>query len=454
MPRISSLRPLFARAFLLYGASGVNFILGFLFIPIAMRRLGADGYGLLSVYLFGIGSFLYLDQAFSKVFVKIYKEQGPDNATAARSVFGGLIVVAVFCVIIALVVVLGWIVFQYAALGNVSGRDGAFSFLIMAFVVDYVLGLPITYFTTRSIANNQTEAYGKFLWLQNGLRFFALFVAVLLTSNPVLIAAGVTIRRALDYLIVYSMFYRQSDFRNLRSPSFDLAIAKLKENSAIFVAHFTHILAFESVSMLSAFAFGVRGFGLYRAGFDAINRIWFVTSVFPLLIFPSAVGNATAFKSGPMRERMIYGLHASWLIYALISLGFTLFGARFVVRMIPELASHTSLLAFMFLGICCNGHARLALEFLQGFNLSKLCTRINLITLALVIAMTLGLKDSFGIVSLGFAWAFCFSLHAMYLDWVLLHEIGTTLSRRFFSLLFGIVLIMLNAVVVFYTLGT
>jgi hypothetical protein len=420
-------------ALTIYGASGINFILGLAFVPFAVANLGIEGYGLLSVYLFAAGGILFFELALMKVCIKLFLngiDAAPMNTglVSNQLVSGALSRVLVYPV--ALIIIFSFCGFALSdVLFPEMPRAQTIFFVAAIVFADACLGVPVVYLTSRGVAKGLVGRYGQFLWQQNLSKFALLFLAVFFIKSVTVIALVLLVRRVADLSGAYYLFGQKADFAAWKSRDASNGIKLLKKEQTMFWAQISHIFAFESVSVLAYSVFGLRAFGVYRATFDAINKVWFLTTIFPTLVFPFAVAGASTFQEKANANRLCNALTISMLIYSFMALVFLWVGVPILSRLVPELSPYGRLASLVFVGICANGHARFSMEFLQAFGLSARCLLSNLFAMLGVVSVVLIFAKPLDIQALGFAWTVCFSLHACALDILLLNAIRVPLKR-------------------------
>jgi O-antigen/teichoic acid export membrane protein len=436
------------QALTIYGASGINFILGLAFVPFAVANLGIEGYGLLSVYLFAAGCVLFFELALMKVCVKLFLNEftatrPSERLGADKLVSGALSHIVTFpLALIIIFSVIGFMVPDFLFSDNPMAKTVLFVTAIVS--ADTCLGLPIVYLTSRAVANGSVGRYGQFLWQQNLSKFAMLFIAVFFIKSVTVIALVLLFRRVVDLFGAYYLLGRKTDFTAWAQRDRKNGVKLLKKEQSMFWAQISHIFAFESVSVLAYSMFGIKVFGIYRATFDAINKVWFLTTIFPTLVFPYAVAGAAALHEKKNVNKLSNALAISVLLYSLVALLFIWVGVSILARLVPELSPFGRLASLMFVGICANGHARFSMEFLQAFGLSKHCLISNLCAVIGVFGVVFISAHSLEIQSLGLAWTVCFALHACVLDGLLLKTIKAPMTRIVLhcSLLLGLVMLL------------
>jgi O-antigen/teichoic acid export membrane protein len=447
------------QALTIYGASGINFILGLAFVPFAVANLGIEGYGLLSVYLFAAGCVLFFELALMKVCVKLFLNEftatRPSERLGADKLVSGALsyIVGFPLALIIIFTVLGLVIPDFLFPNNSTAQTVFFVAAIVS--ADTCLGLPIVYLTSRAVANGSVGKYGQFLWQQNLSKFAILFIAVFFIKSVTVIALVLLFRRVVDLFGAYYLLGQKTDLTAWAQRDRKSGVKSLKKEQAMFWAQISHIFAFESVSVLAYGIFGLKVFGIYRATFDAINKVWFLTTIFPTLVFPFAVAGTTAFHEKKNANRLSNALTISMLLYSLVALLFIWIGVPILSRIVPELSPFGRLASLMFIGICANGHARFSMEFLQAFGLSKHCLISNLCAVIGVFGLVFISAQPLEIQSLGLAWTACFALHACALDGWLLKTIKapTTRIALHCSLLLGLVMLLAWASIYQFPVG-
>src|SRR5436189_124385 len=186
----------------------VNGALGIAFVPIAVHRLGAAGYGLLSIYTVVAGYVALTDLGIGPNLQRLLAGR-PDGPTPGRpeSVFGDseawrrqqiqtawglylLLSVGLLVVLLVLMHIVPTYLFPVGA-----GSRRAVQWLTLFAVIDFVLGVPVLLMQNTCAAAERFGRYSRFTLASGLIRYSLMFAGVLLTTRPELVAAAITARR-------------------------------------------------------------------------------------------------------------------------------------------------------------------------------------------------------------------------------------------------------------------
>lgn len=383
----------------LYSANGLNFLLNILIIPILVHYIGFQGYGFYSVYIILSSTLLFLDSALSKSAVSAIYSAGETqraqlvSSTRAAYVAAGIVLLLATPLIAKGVSVLFPLRTDQL---NLAYWIGA------AAVVEYVLALPGQYFQMLNVLRARHFAYAQYQLCIQLSRFLAVAIVAAATQQIEWVLAAVVLRKIPDYLILW-LFWRKQE-AELRTPvAWPLVTTLYRHAAPIIGVALLQVLATEFISIYVSHAYGAETLGKYRSVYDVLNKIWFVATLYPVLVYPKICEwLAAPDKKAWLRDTMSYLNLGSALIYgALTVAGLALY--PLLAQWLPALQDAAPFVAGLLAGICMSGHVRLGYEFLQAQKDAGAALLINLLSLGAG-AATLFAFYGYATREIGWAW--------------------------------------------------
>jgi len=383
----------------LYSANGLNFLLNILIIPILVHYIGFQGYGFYSVYIILSSTLLFLDSALSKSAVSaIYSAQEEQRAqlvSAARAAY----IIAGIALLLATPLIAQGISLLFPLRTdqlNLAYWIGA------AATVEYVLALPGQYFQMLNVLRARHFAYAQYQLCIQLSRFLTVAIVAITTQQIEWVLAAVVLRKFLDYLILW-LFWRNQDSEHYSPIAWNWVKTLYRQAAPIVGVALLTVLATEFISIYISHAYGAETLGKYRSVYDVLNKIWFVATLYPVLVYPKICEwLADPQRKLWLRDTMSRLNLASALIYGALTLaGLAIF--PLLAQWLPAVQDATPFAAGLLAGICMSGHVRLGYEFLQAQKDAGTALLINLLSLG-VGAATLFAFDASATREIGWAW--------------------------------------------------
>jgi len=421
--------------FYVYLTNALNGILGIILVPICVKMMGTSGYGLFSIYAVLLSYFTLADLGISKnLFRQLSAEREESTQCYNLQVAAGmfLIVTAVLLVTMPLMIVcIPLYVFPVSA-ENLS----ALRMIVFLTLIEYVFTIPLLMLQNYCIANENFDRYSKFTFISGIYRYVLLFMAVWLLGSPVSIVGIMAARRIIDLFVALKIMGALP--RNAWRPVFDLAVFKtiICRSSALTFAQLFQSTYMAIGSFLVNKYFGLHGLGIYRAIFDLVNKIWFVSNGIALVLFLKFSQILSAPNSRKHLVPLSFALLClSWSGYSFLSVTGTLFAPEFLAVIGLHKSEMVTMFILLLLGVSINSHANLSSEFLQAAGRYRLVAILNLFALIAVYLSFNVLINQTGIFAIAWAWIISQTIYSTFTDFMSLQELNATAKNHLFFLL-------------------
>ena len=189
----------------------VNGVLGVVIVPIAVKRLGIEGYGLYSIFSVLAGYLVLVELGLGKNLVRLLG--GVHSESEARDLLR--LALGLYVAIAAGLVVLA--PFLVPAVEKVMFRVPApyvttVYWIAVIAIVDYLLGIPASLRWNYALSRERIGEYARFMLISNLSRYALTLVGVLLTTR-VELAVGFVLGRRLIDLVVAQMRHDRAGLR-------------------------------------------------------------------------------------------------------------------------------------------------------------------------------------------------------------------------------------------------
>ena len=338
----------------LYGANAIGALGSLLVIRFATSWAGFGSYAQIALYFLSFAVLQALEPAVIRKAVDVR------GGAVGNARVGDLFVAwTIFSLGVGLFLSLALAELVFS---STMGAGTAFLLLVTG-VVDYVLGAPILRKTVDySVADDQA-GMALVAFIQNASRFTVLLLLLWVGEGHATYVWLLPLRRLLDYFALRLMDAGAT--RQKTAFTIGAGLGLLSEGLVAFGSTIIWLLlATEGIGLLVYLNFGEAEFGRYRALFDLASKLWFITSVFPLLLYPKL----RKIGLGPRALRLLRGIFlislCSYLFVAI--LGLQLAPSLFPI-LFPSLTNLEWLFFLVLLGVALTAHARFGLECLQAF---------------------------------------------------------------------------------------
>ncbi|HET8712394.1 MAG TPA: hypothetical protein VFM23_01790 [Gemmatimonadales bacterium] len=407
----------------------VNGVLGIVFVPIAVHRLGASGYGLFSIYTVLASYVALTDLGIGTNLQRILAGRGKgdgggDDAWRREQVqtawgFYLLLCAALLLLLIALVRVVPDYLFPVSA-----DSRRAVQWITVLAVLDFVLGVPALLMQNTAAAAERFDRYSRFGLTSGLVRYTLMFAGVLLTRRPEVLVAVITARRLIDVPLALAITgglppgaWRP---RFAKAPFLEF----LRGTSLLSLAQLLQVSIIALPAMLVNWFFGIRPLGVYRATFDLASRVWFFSNTIGLVLFPKFVRMLAAERER-LQGMLPRLLSFSWMAYAALGLLGALAGPT-VLRLFglrgPEFAA---LFVVLIAALSWNAHATTAYAFTLAAGRSARAVVLGALGLTLLVATFFVTRSAgAGLLAIAWSWAVSQLIYAFVADISALRILG------------------------------
>jgi len=414
-----------------YITNAINGILGILLVPLCIKMMGTNGYGLFSIYAVIAGYLALVDLGVSKNLLRLLSAKCDIDVKTndLRTALGIYVIICLLLIasVPLLLTVIPKYVFPVALEDLIPLR-----LIIMLSVVEYVLTVPVLLLQNYSISNEKFDSFSRFTLVTGIYRYILLFLGVYVFGTPVAIVAIMAFRRIIDCCAAHRIMGGLP--RGAWRPLFDLRASKaiVRLSSALTFAQFFQSSIIAMGSFLVNRHFGLSGLGIYRAVFDLVNKIWFISNGLALVLFPKFTKMLTSAASRrKLYPIVVATLCLSWAGYCLLSVAGGL-GASVITGLLglkqPEMPS---MFALLLLGISINAHTSLSYEFLQAAGRYRLVALLSLVTLVCMYVSFAVLLPSCGLYAISWAWIISQLIYCLLADAMTMNEIYAGASSQF-----------------------
>jgi O-antigen/teichoic acid export membrane protein len=409
-----------------YAANAVNGLLGLAVVPIGLRLLKADGYGLLGLYTALCAYLALCDLGIPKTTIR--KLTGLACPEQRRELLR--LVVTLYVCIAASLVLLAPLLAYYLPqklLWVPAERAGQLRIMILLAVLDYLLSIPVTITQACCVAEQRFDRYSRFTVVSGTSRYTVMLLAVLWFHSPVAVAAGLAARRILDFAAA-RWFMTAVPWSTL-GPNFSrgaLSLAGSALRQSFAQVSLSAVL--NAGALIANALYGLAVAGIYRATFDITTKVWFISNGMGLVLFPYFSKLLARRNQERVFSRLVKYLNASWAAYLSIAVLAGFLAPRLLpVAGLPG-ATNLHLFLLVLLGTCLSAHSTVAMELLQASNGSLQAGAMCVLSLGVLLAAAIYYQPRFGILSLAGAWLLSQLLNAGLADAAALAKIA---SRRY-----------------------
>ncbi|MGC2049678.1 MAG: oligosaccharide flippase family protein, partial [Gallionella sp.] len=319
-----------------YGVNIVNGVLGIIFVPLGLKFLGTEGYGLFSIYAVLVSFVVLADLGVGRNLLRLLASEHDQFTQCGhlQNAFGIYLVVALILVLFlpAFLVIIPVYLFPVAPKNIEDLR-----WIIFFSVFEYLIAIPVVMRQSLCVANERFDRYSAFVFVSGMTRYTLMFVGILVFSSPVIVVGLVVSRRFVDFFTAKWLLgelpegawrpnFIYHEFRSILGHATGMSIGQALQSTVIGMG-----------SLLINKFYGLEGLGKYRAAFDLSSKIWFFSNGLGLIIFPKFVKNISVRGKKELFSFKIYRLlNVSWAGFNLISIVGTL-AALFLFKVMNTL---------------------------------------------------------------------------------------------------------------------
>ncbi|UQN09567.1 hypothetical protein [Deinococcus sp. QL22] len=398
-----------------YGSNIFLGVLGVIFVPIALRKLGLEGFGVFALYTTILSAIALIDLGIGRNLSR--------NLATCESVDVGQnvvsLVIALYSIIVAFIVLISPIialVVPKLVFGTIEYVDvlGVITYIA---IFEYILSIPCNIYISTAVAREKFSLLATYNNISGLLKYSVMFLALFIFKDPLLLIIAVSMRKIIDIVIArlilgkiehynWKPVFSYVPLRVFAVQSFNYSIPQLLQTMVILSSSF-------SVGS----TFGLVGLGVYRSAFDIANRIWFFSNGLGLVVFPRLVKLNNSNEGRQQIKRLLpMQMLLSWMLYLSIAIVVIVYGNQILPSIGISDYQIISMIKLLVLGVSLNAHANLAYEVLQSRTDFVRLNIVCVLSLVLLLGVYFAFKDHIGVLSIGWAWVISQSFYAFILD--------------------------------------
>lgn len=414
----------------IYSANGLNFLLNILLIPILVYSLGFSGYGFYSVYIVLSSTFLFIDSALSKSVVGAIYASDPNShgqmLGAARRAY---ILTGAALLLGSPLIAQGVHTLFPLQIGRL---DVAYWIGIVA-VLEYVISLPGQYFQMLNVFRGRQFLYAQYQFCIQLSRFLVVSLVAVTTRDVEWVLAAIILRKVLDYIVLWH-FWRGQQREHVERAAPSMVLTLFRQAAPLVSVALLQILGTEFVSIYVSHAYGAATLGKYRSIYDVLNKIWFIATLYPVLVYPRLCEwLADPARKAWLRDRLTWLTVGSSLLYGMLALtGIATFD--WIGRHVGSLTETLPFAAGLLAGICMSGHVRLGIELLQAQRAAGAALMVNLFSIGVGAFMLVAFSGA-GTMEIGLAWLASQLIAVIFVDLLNCIMLGSSTKKSVIGLL-------------------
>lgn len=407
----------------------LNGLLGVLFVPFAVKRLGLVGYALLSVYGLVAGYVSLFDLGLGKNLQRLIAGSVDEEHRVEHFRIATGLYLLLFLLLVCLVPLLWRIAPEY--LFPVSSSSHLVVRLVAVFAVaEFLLGFPSSILQANCLGRERFADYARYQMVAGLLRYGISFASASFTTRPELIVLAIVLRRIPEAALASRMLgplpegiwrprWNLSEYRQLLRRSIVLSFAQILQLSALSAG-----------SILVNRFDGMRALGVYRAVFDISSRIWFFSNTLGMVIFPRFVKKlASAEGRGQLSQQLPAFLQISWASYVALSALAAILGRTALEILGLPGTEYFCLFVLMISGVSMNAHTNVAYELLQASGLYGTVAKLSLLSLVGIVFSFLIVHRGYPSLAIGWAWLSSQAVYALASDFRTLKVLSVDMTK-------------------------
>jgi O-antigen/teichoic acid export membrane protein len=393
----------------------INGVLGIVIVPIAVKRLGIEGYGLYSIFSVLAGYLVLVELGLGKNLVRLLG--GVHSEEEARSLLR--LALGLYVAIAAALVLLSPLLVPAveAVMFHVPVQYVASVYWITGIaIVDYLLGIPVSLRLNYALSRERMGAYARFMLVSNASRYALMVTGVLLTTRPELAVAFVLGRRLVDLTVAPRILPHLPAGSWHPRLSWREGRALMGESALLALNQLLNLSTVAAGSVLVNWSFGLTALGIYRSTFDLVSKVWFFSNTAGTAVYPRFIQLLRREESRERLGRILPGvLSASWLTYCLFAAVGVLIAP--IVPKVMHLGSTPPVLfALLIVGVLWNAHAVLSIELLQASGQFRVVGETAAVSFTVMTAVFLILARRYPAYAIGWAWVVSQFISTAFID--------------------------------------
>jgi O-antigen/teichoic acid export membrane protein len=405
---VSTGRRLAWNSFLNILGHAAPFLVAFVAVPVLLRTLGAERFGILSLGWAVIGYFGYFDLGLGRALTRLVSERLASGDQASLDVLVWTALRLLFalglCGWLVAYLLTPWLVRDALGISPSLRGEAMWAFYVLA------ASIPATVVTSG--LRGVLEAYQRFdlvnaarvplgilnyagpLAVLPFTRSLALVLAVLLATRIL----GVVIHMALCFAVLPSLR------RGVLGPS--SAIGPLVRSGGWFTVStvVSPLMGAMDRSFIGAII-SAAAVGYYAAPYELVSKLLVIPGAVASALFPAFASrsNAESDRSAMLYDRGIKLICVA--LFPLILVLTTFSGEGLLLWLGPDVAAKSALvLQVLAIGVFCNGLAQVPFYLIQGAGRPAVAAKLHLVELPLYLALAWLLIQRYGIAGAALAW--------------------------------------------------
>ena len=405
----------------------INGVLGVVIVPVAVKRLGIEGYGLYSIFSVLAGYLVLVELGLGKNLVRLLGAVAAEAEAREllRLALGLYVAIAAGLLLLAPVLIAA----VEAVMFHVSAPYVASVYWIAGIaIVDYLLSIPVSIRLNYALSRERIGEYAKFMFISNASRYALMLAGVLLTSRVELAVAFVLGRRLVDLAAAPRILPHLPAGSWRPRLSWREAQALVGQSSLLALTQLLQLSTVAIGSIMVNRFFGLAALGVYRSAFDIVSKVWFFSNTAGTVLYPRFVQLLRRPESRARLGRILPGLQsASWLAYCLAAVA-GIIVAPFVLNVMRLNATPPLLFALLVVGVVWNAHSVLSSEVLQAGGHFRAVGETAAVSFVAMTAVFLLLARSSPAYAIGWAWVISQFLSSVFMDAQALRRLRGTIS--------------------------
>ena len=388
----------------IYAAQLVTGLFGVAFVPFAVERLGLEGYALWSVYGILQGYIVLAELGLGKNMVRLLAstDHPGTRLRLLQTASATFVFVAVGLLLAAwpLAVVASDVLFPVAASARLTVRG-----IALLAVADYLLGIPTAMRVGMTMADRRFDRLASFNAFAGLLRFGTGAAAVGFGWSPLGVVAATVLRRLPEWAVAEAMLEplprgwarpraERDGVHQFVGQTLELSAAQVLQVTVISMGTF-----------LVGWRSGLAGVGAFRAVFDVVAKVWFISSGIGVVLFPTLSGAV----SSPSRRAEVAAvlpplLSLSFAAFAVLAAAGGVATPLAVALLRFDFPEAPAVFALLLGGIVFTAHANVSYELLQSLAAYRRIAVLNAATLVFYVAATWVVPVTSPTVAVAAAW--------------------------------------------------
>ncbi len=407
--------------------NALNGVLGVVIVPIAVKRLGIEGYGLYSIFSVLSGYLVLVELGMGKNLVRLLGT-APSEREARdllRLALGLYVTIAVALVALSPLIVPA----VEAAMFRVPAPYVTTVYWIAVIaILDYLLGIPVAIRLNYALSRENISSYARFMLVSNASRYSLMLAGVLLTRRVEFALAFVLGRRLVDLTAAPHILPHLPEGSWRPRISTHEALALVGQSSQLALTQLLQLSTVAAGSVLVNGFFGLTALGVYRSAFDVVSKVWFFSNTAGTVLYPRFI---QLLRREASRERLARVLpamqNASWMACCLAAVA-AILAAPFVLTLMRLSATPPLLFALLIIGVLWNAHATLSIELLQAGARFRTVGEAAAISFAVMTAVFLALAGQYPRYAIGWAWVVSQLMYSAFIDARAIHRLRDRVS--------------------------